>query len=59
MRDWLKSEICDLKSDISDMKECVDGIGERLQEEVEFNLGEVLYLLRKSIWLIVVWRIYY
>jgi hypothetical protein len=48
MRDWLKSEISNLKSEITDMKECVEGIGERLKEEVEFNLEEVLYLVRKS-----------
>ena len=47
MRDWLKSEISDLKIEISDMKECVEGIGGHLKEEVEFNLEEVLYLLRK------------
>ena len=49
MRDWLKSEISELKNEISDMKECVEGIGERLKEEVEFNLDEILYLLRKSL----------
>jgi hypothetical protein len=27
MRDWLKSEISELKNDISDMKESVEGIG--------------------------------
>jgi predicted nucleic acid-binding Zn-ribbon protein len=49
MRDWLKSEISELKNEISDMKECVEGIGERLKEEVESNLEEVLYLLRKGL----------
>jgi len=29
------------------MKEDVEGIGERLKEEVQFTLEEVLYLLRK------------
>lgn len=49
MRDWLKSEISELKNEISDMKECVEGIGERLKEEVELNLEEVLYLLRRGL----------
>jgi archaellum component FlaC len=49
MRNWLKSEISELKNEISDMKECVEGIEEHLKEEVECNLEEVLYLLRKGL----------
>ena len=47
MRDWLKSEISELKNDISDMKKSVEGIGEHLKEEVEFvgNSGEAIRLV--------------
>lgn len=45
--DWLKDEIHDMKREISSLKECITAIGELLKEEVNFNLSEIVYLLRK------------
>jgi hypothetical protein len=45
--EWLKDEICEMKCEISDMKECIMGIGELLKEEVNFNLSEIVYILHQ------------
>jgi hypothetical protein len=43
LKNELGSMISGMKAELTDIKECLMGIGEFLKEEVNFNLGELIY----------------